>query len=187
MPCNPAVKRIEIRRHSHRNPPDAHLSPEGLALAQRVGGSLGPFARVVSSPAPRARETAEAMGFAVEREVPELLPDMAGLWTNEDFDRARTFADYARALAERPGLRTLAERQARLWLDLTEDIAEGAALLAISHGGIIEFGALAALVILPPPLRGRVGVGDPSLGLCEGVAVVVATAGPRSIEILRVS
>src|SRR5581483_10534951 len=54
---------LEVRRHSLTKKGTArgrgsHLSAEGV--------TLGPFARVLTSPAPRAIETAVAMGFAVD-------------------------------------------------------------------------------------------------------------------------
>jgi broad specificity phosphatase PhoE len=65
---------LEVRRHSLTKKDagrgrGSHLSAEGVALARLVGGSLGPFARVVASASPRAVETAVAMGFAVDDTV----------------------------------------------------------------------------------------------------------------------
>ncbi|NCA13890.1 MAG: histidine phosphatase family protein, partial [Proteobacteria bacterium] len=57
---------IEVRRHAMRAPGGVHLVQAGVALARRVGEGLGPFAVVITSPIPRAFETAIAMGFAVD-------------------------------------------------------------------------------------------------------------------------
>jgi hypothetical protein len=66
-----SMRWLEVRRHSHTKKGTAggrgsHLSAQGVALARLVGGSLGPFAYVVTSASPRAVETAVAMGFAVD-------------------------------------------------------------------------------------------------------------------------
>ena len=45
----------------------------GVDLARRIGENCAPFARVVASVVPRARETALAMGFAVDQELVTLL------------------------------------------------------------------------------------------------------------------
>jgi len=174
------VKRIEVRRHSHRNPGESSLSSQGVELARQVGRGLGPFARVVSSPASRARETATAMGFEVDAVVEELLPDMSSLWTNDDYAAAATVADYADALAARPGLRALGAAQARLWLGLLQDLPDDSALLAISHGGVIEFGTLGVLPNGPQRAWG------PCFGLCEGVSVSVDGGKVLSVATRRV-
>src|SRR4051794_22925059 len=53
----------------------SQLSQEGVDYARRLGASMGPFARVVTSVVPRARETAIAMGFAVDQELVTLASD----------------------------------------------------------------------------------------------------------------
>jgi broad specificity phosphatase PhoE len=66
------MRRIEVRRHSiteKSRGSGSHLSQEGVALARRVGSSLGSFASVVTSASPRAIETALAMGYAVDDNV----------------------------------------------------------------------------------------------------------------------
>src|SRR6516162_1871467 len=75
------MRTIEIRRHSYTKKGDgrgqgSHLSQEGVALARRIGGAIGPFDLVLTSPAPRALETAIAMGFAVDDHV-EALGDLS--------------------------------------------------------------------------------------------------------------
>ena len=52
---------LEVRRHSKRSRPEQHLNQWGVALARRVGGQIGPFDRVVTSPLPRCVETAVAI------------------------------------------------------------------------------------------------------------------------------
>jgi hypothetical protein len=72
------MKTLEVRRHSLRKDgAGSQLSQEGVDLARRLGASTGPFARVVTSVVPRARETAIAMGFAVDLELVTMATDEA--------------------------------------------------------------------------------------------------------------
>jgi len=121
------------------------------------------------------------MGFTVDEEVPELLPDLAGLMSGDEVARLQTFADYAHAMRERPPLKALAREQAHAWLRLVSGISDGAAILAISHGAVIELGALAVLPGGAQASWGRV------LALCEGISLQVEGATPRTIDLLRVS
>ena len=114
---------LEVRRHSltKKNPVrgrGSHLSAEGVALARLVGASLGPFASVVTSASPRAIETAVAMGFAV---------------------------DDAELLGRGGGLANVAEVHRRIWTSVVEAVPDGAAALAVGHGGGIEPGLVACL------------------------------------------
>jgi hypothetical protein len=59
------MRYLELRRHTRRKGQDPHISQAGLDLARKAGDGMGPFVRVVSSPAVRCIETAVAMGFAV--------------------------------------------------------------------------------------------------------------------------
>jgi|ERR1019366_8743959 broad specificity phosphatase PhoE len=64
------MRTLEIRRHSLRKEGGgSQLSQAGVDDARRLGDGMGPFARVVTSVVPRARETAIAMGFAVDQEI----------------------------------------------------------------------------------------------------------------------
>jgi len=57
------LRSIDHRRHSLRDPGGVHLNETGRALARRVGAESGPFERVVTSPLPRAMETAHPVGI----------------------------------------------------------------------------------------------------------------------------
>src|SRR5438067_8366333 len=63
------MRHLEVRRHTMRTKPGEHLSQAGVDLARRVGEGMGPFDRVVTTLAPRAFETAIAMGFAVDEQL----------------------------------------------------------------------------------------------------------------------
>ncbi len=154
------MKVLEHRRHSRRDPGGTHLNREGVALARRIGRTLAPFDRVVTSPKPRAVETAVALGCAVDGVTDELasLPDEIDQWV----DGADSFAAFALAGRRRPEVRRFMERQAELWQEELTRIPEGGRLLLVSHGGLIELGTLGAL---PLPAAGF----GPALGLVEGV------------------
>jgi broad specificity phosphatase PhoE len=169
---------LEHRRHSRRDPDSPHLNPAGIALARQLGPGLGSFDRVVTSPKPRAVETAQALGRSVDAELPELgtMPREVGLV----HDRAglRSFGDYARALEQHATLRDFAAAQAALYVRELERVPDGGRLLLISHGGLIELGAVAAY----PAARAWGG----PLGYLEGVRLM--RDGPRwgRGEVLRV-
>lgn len=62
---------LEVRRHSHRKAAagGSQLSQAGVDLARSLGPTMGPFATVLTSVVPRARETTIAMGFSVDHEL----------------------------------------------------------------------------------------------------------------------
>src|SRR4051812_10285400 len=60
------MRYLEVRRHTERVKPGQHLSQAGVDLARRVGDTIGPFDRVITTSLPCALETAIAMGFAVD-------------------------------------------------------------------------------------------------------------------------
>jgi len=170
---------LEHRRHSRRTPSEPHLSAEGVALARRVARTIGRFDRVVTSPKPRAVETAEALGFAVDATLPELaeMPDDVGLPI--DSLGPRSFADYVRAVARSETMAEYAHRQADLMRRELERLPESSRLLLVSHGGVIEFGAAAAR-----PREAR-SFGAP-LGHLEGVRLFLDRGEWVRGEVLRV-
>lgn len=137
---------LEHRRHGHRLPGGTHLSPEGVRNARVVGDSMGPFYRTVTSPRPRAIETAVAMGFAVEYEIPELarFPEDLEPTTGALAGERITFDAWAGEIRHNPRLREYAETQEFLWRSVLDGVPDGGRVLMISHGGIIEVGALGA-------------------------------------------
>lgn len=94
---------LEIRRHSHRKSgPGSQVSQHGVDLARRVGAGCGPYAEVVTSVLPRARETAIAMGFAVDRELVTQLTDEDVLAAFERADASIGWYDRPDAFAALP-------------------------------------------------------------------------------------
>lgn len=69
------MKTVIVIRHAERRDRadnQSGLSPAGIAQAQAAGARCPRFDAVVTSPLPRAVETAAAMGFAVKRVRPAL-------------------------------------------------------------------------------------------------------------------
>jgi broad specificity phosphatase PhoE len=170
---------IEVRRHTMRHKPGQHLSQAGVTLARRVGEGIGPFARVVTSTLPRAFETSIAMGFAVDEQL-AALSEM-GSEVDAGVSWASTFAQVAQAARLGGPVARFALDQANLLRQIVAHLHEGDAALVISHGGIVELGAIGCL-----PDTDFTGWGEPC-DYCEGVRL--AFAGERFIagEVLRVS
>jgi broad specificity phosphatase PhoE len=149
---------VEIRRHSVRDLPDEHLSAAGRALAAEVGRTRGPFRLVVSSPAPRARETAVAMGFPPDEEDP--------VWYDLGDGRVpwpASFSEMLDQLATNPRAMEVAGRFRTAILRLLARVRDGEAVLVVAHGGVPE---LVAASWCEPAVLDRLG----SPGRCmEGV------------------
>jgi broad specificity phosphatase PhoE len=172
---------LEVRRHSLTKKGSArgrgsHLSAEGVALARLVGGSLGPFAVVVTSASPRALETAVAMGFAVDDTVE--LPsgyvsgevDHHGQWR-----WPHPYRSYAELIGRGGGLASVAETHRRIWTSVVAAVPDGAATLVVGHGGGIEPGLVACL-----PNAGHERWGGP-FGPCDGARL--AFDGGRFVSV----
>ena len=136
---------LEHRRHGLRPKGQPHLIQSGVTDARRIGAATGPFDRVVTSPAPRAIETAVAMGYAVGTELAELFSIPDAVQNELDQDGSLAFAGAARAIARDGEAAQFARRQAELWHEILAEVPDGGQVLMISHGGIIELGAVAAV------------------------------------------
>ena len=140
---------LEIRRHSKRENAEAvHLSQEGVELARWAGTLLGPFEVVACSVAPRTRETAIAMGFAVTAEL-ATLPTVREFMVESAQATQISGEPFTRLsrLVKRPGtVRDYSLSLARQWHDLMTPLGPGDAALVIGHGGHLE----CALVALFP-------------------------------------
>ena len=172
------MKTIEHRRHSIREKPSKHISQEGVNLARKVGEQMGDFDKVFSSIAPRAIETAVAMGYAVEdtlemvSQTPERLENEVEWGTNfkgylEAYHRSEVVAEYARELAE-------------FHRKLVEKLPEDSSILIISHGGLLELAIIGCF-----PEEDYVTWGEP-LDCCEGVKMVLENGEFHKIELLRI-
>jgi broad specificity phosphatase PhoE len=133
-------------QEGHVPRPGSHVSAQGVALARRIGESLGPFAYVVTSASPRAMETAVAMGFAVDDTVELPSGYVAGeVEHHEQWGWPRPYRTYAELLARPSGIATVAEAHRRIWARVVEAVPDGAAALVVGHGGGIEPGLVACL------------------------------------------
>jgi broad specificity phosphatase PhoE len=142
---------LEVRRHSLTKKGTArghgsHLSAQGVALARAVGAQLGPFDRVLTSPAPRAIETAIAMGFAVDDTTGLPAGDGPGqVSRHEQWSWPDPYLRYAELIQADEGLAAAAQAHRDLWAALVQGVPDSATALVVSHGGIIEPALVACL------------------------------------------
>lgn len=162
-----------------RAKPGQHLTQAGVALARRVGESIGPFDRVITSPVPRALETAIAMGFAVDEQI-EALAHMDDA-VDEEIRWPVPFGEISRVMGRGGAAAKFGRKLARLLREIARSLPDGGKALIISHGGIVE---AAAIACLPDADHGAWGE---HLGYCEGVRLFFD--GERFVrgEILRVA
>jgi broad specificity phosphatase PhoE len=184
------MRTIEIRRHASTKKGEergkgSHLSPEGVALARQIGGETSPFDLVLTSPAPRALETAIAMGFAVNDQL-EALGDLspavlAEIGHHERWAWEEPFVTFAYFVRQGGPTTRMGERQRETWLRALESIRSGGRVLIISHGRIIESG----LVTCIPD--GDFAAWGASFHHCEGVRMTFAEGRFQGVQLLRVS
>jgi len=172
------VKTIEIRRHSKRSIPGAHLSQEGITLGRRIGQDIGPFERVITSTLPRAFETAIAMGFAVNEQV-ELMSTYDDSVEHE-VPWPQDFMVYAKAVQRDKAAAHYSKKLARFYAELAETLTENGAALVINHGGIVELGVVAAF-----PSADYESWGG-SVDYCEGARLFWQDGIFVGAEVLRV-
>jgi broad specificity phosphatase PhoE len=179
----PVVPSIEIRRHAERTDrgnEQSALSERGRAMAESLAKRVGPYALVLSSPLPRAKETAQTIAGRLDAVEPGFLPEMGGVIGDRIFGEMRTLADWAEVLREREDARKFATEQLATWARVAMRVGEKDRVLAVSHGGIIELPAVTLAQRLGTSLEGA------SFGHCEGVVVTYAKGAPTKIEVVRV-
>jgi len=176
------MKTLEIRRHSMRKSgAGSQLSQEGVTYARNLGASLGPFAQVVTSVVPRARETAIAMGFAVDYELVTLASDEE---LHDEANRSRwweathPFSALAQLMAANGATWRYGHVLVALWRDMLLAIPDGTAALVIGHSGDLEIGLVACF-----PHADHSTWGAP-FGPCEG-ARLGFTSHFTTLELLR--
>ena len=170
---------LEHRRHSFRQSGGVHLSPQGVALARRIGNTTGPFDFVVTSPIPRAIETAIAMGFAVDDEI-DLLATF-GPSVEAEVDWREGFQGFSRALPRNGAATQYMRKLVDLMTRLVTTVSDGGRVLVISHGGVVEASAVGCLPNADHDTWG------PACDCCEGIRLTFDSGAFTSIEILRVS
>jgi len=174
---------LEIRRHAERTDrgnEQSALSKAGWEMAKVLSKRTGPFALVLSSPLPRAKETAQTIAGRLDGIEPGFLPEMGGAIGDRIFGEMRTLADWAEVLREREDARKFATEQLATWARVAMRVGEKGRVLAVSHGGIIELPAITLAQRLRVPLEGA------SFGFCEGVVVTYAKGAPTKIEVVRI-
>jgi broad specificity phosphatase PhoE len=180
------VRWLEIRRHSLTKKGEArgrgsHLSAEGVALARAVGAPLDRFACVLTSPLPRAIETAIAMGFAVDDVVDLPSGYVPGeVEHHQQWSWEQPYVQYAELIAGDGALAAVAASLRAALTAVVTSLPEDAAALVISHGGTIEPALVACL-----PRADHAAWGG-SLGHCEGARLGFADGAFASIEMHRV-
>jgi broad specificity phosphatase PhoE len=143
------LRTLEVRRHSLRKAGGgSQLSQAGVDFARRVGARIGPFDRVAGSVVARTRETAIAMGFAVDEELAPLISHEeaaaafeAAAWSSA----AQPFAALAALVAGGGAVWRYASGIAADWRDLVLAMPDGGAALVIGHSGELEAGLVACL------------------------------------------
>ena len=149
-------------------------------MAESLAKRVGPFTLALSSPLPRAKETATLIAGRLDAVEPGFLPEMGGVIGDRIFGEMRTLADWAEVLREREDARKFATEQLATWARVAMRVGEKDRVLAISHGGIIELPAITLAQRLRTPLEGA------SFNYCEGVVVTYGKGAPMKIEIVRV-
>lgn len=147
-------------------------------MCERLAKSAPSYALVVSSPLPRARETAQRIAGRLDTVEPGLLPDL-GSHAATLFGELRSLADWAALMRERMDARSFAEEQLPTWSRIAARVGEQDRALAVSHGGIIELPAILLMQRLGAKIAGA------SFGYCDGVRITYAQGRPTAIEILR--
>jgi len=176
------VSILEIRRHAERmNLQDnqSALSAAGRAMCERLAKDAPRYALVVSSPLPRAKETAERIAGRLDSVEPALLPDLGGAAARM-FGEVKTLADWALLMRTDESARRFAEEQLPAWVRIAGRAGDKDRVLAVSHGGIVDLPAIVIAEKLGTRLNG------PSFGYGEGVRVTYAKGAPVKIEELRV-
>ena len=176
------MRYVELMRHSIRTGSNVHLSQEGVELARRVGMGMGPFCRVVSSQSPRTFETAIAMGFAVDEQyMPVHFESFEWEALGRMLPDGTPFEEVSRILRGDPLGARYADALRVQWTQYALVIPEGQSMLAVTHGGYIDYSAVACL-----PHEDHASWG-PALGRCEGIRLGFDGSEFTSGKILRVS
>ena len=172
---------LEIRRHAERmnlRDNQSALSAAGRAMCERIAKDAPRYALVVSSPLPRAKETAERIAGRLDSVEPALLPDLGGAAARM-FGEMKTLADWTLLMRTDDSARRFAEEQLPAWARIAARVGDKDRVLAVSHGGILDLPAIVIAEKLGTRLNG------PSFGYGEGVRVTYAKGAPANIEELR--
>ncbi len=173
----PDGRTLEIRRHAKRNAPLANLTNEGIARAKQASACNRAYAHVVTSPIPRAIQTAVAMGHGVGEE--DWTLGSMGALVSESIIFDASFASIQHAIRSNRAAGLYAELQALQLRHHLTQVEPGESVLVVSHGGIAEAGIIG---LLPDVDLSRFG---PSLDYCEGARLEFVDDRCTHIQILR--
>src|SRR3954463_12152579 len=172
---------LDIRRHAERQNKDdqqSALSTSGQEMCERLAKSAPKYALVVSSPLPRAKETAQRIAGRLDSAEAALLPDL-GSYAAQLFGEMATLSDWARLLHDHPDARKFSDEQLPAWARLAARVGDRDRVLAVSHGGVLDLPA----VLLMDQLG--IAVTGASFGYGDGVSVTYTKGKPTAIAILR--
>ena len=159
------MKFIEIRRHSKRERPSPHLTQEGVNLARKIGQTMGSYFRIYSSKAPRAIETAVAMGFAIDEICEEI--SMTPKDIEKEVKWGMNFEQYANVINKGYKTATYVKELAAFLLKLGRNIPDSKSILLLSHGGLIELATIGCVPDMNYATWGN------ALKECEGVVLTI--------------
>jgi broad specificity phosphatase PhoE len=183
------MRMIEIRRHANTKKGEgrgkgSHLSTEGVALARQIGAEIGSFNLVLTSPVPRALETAIAMGFAVDDQLDvlgELSPAVVEeIGHHERWAWEKPFATFAHFVRQGGPTAIMGERQKEAWVRALESVPSGGRVLIISHGRIIESGLVSCIQ------DGEFAAWGAAFHHCEGVRMTFEEGRFQDVQLRRV-
>jgi broad specificity phosphatase PhoE len=172
------MRTLEIRRHTHRNIPQPHLSQLGVDLARRASEGLGRFDRVITSTVPRAFETAIAMGYAVDEQIDQLSTMSGDVAAEIQWNAG--FTAWLKAAQNSSVVAQYAQTMADLLRSNVRALPDDGRALIISHGGIVEASVIGCL-----PTNTRFA-DDAACGYCEGARLTFDGDTVISFEMLRV-
>ena len=171
------MKIVEFRRHSIRVKPSPHLSQKGVDLAMEIGEEMAEFDRVISSNAPRAIETAVAMGYAIDQTFDEISQTPKNL--EEETEWGMSFHQYAEVIQKEGKTEKYSKEMADFIMNLVNELPEKGSILIVSHGGLIEICVIGCLPNIDYTSWGK------ALDVCEGVRLAFDGEKFVSAEILR--
>jgi hypothetical protein len=141
---------------------------------------MGPFDRVATSVSPRARETAIAMGFAVDQELVPLFSEDAPAAEMEAtrWDTAPApFVVLAEIVRAGGPAHAFGAALFTLWRDMLMALPEGGLALVIGHSGQLELGLVACF-----PEADHATWGGP-FACCEGARLSFDGDPPRFVDV----
>jgi len=176
------VSIVDHRRHSLRAKPGHDLNQAGVALARRVGagefGAVPAYDLVITSTVSRAFQTAIAMGFAVDEQYDEFATMGAAVFAECRWPCP--IGGAARVLLGSGPAAEYATWQAELLTEIARRLPDDGAALVVSHGGIVEAGAVALV-----PDADHESWGE-AIGYVEGVRLHFDRERCSRVEMLRV-